>query len=351
MQAPQFPQVIKGQSFNVSSHDLIHTGALYMDCCFDRVMWRGHYLSNLRFVNCRFNSNCFESCQFLNVMFDNCLIEVSIWDDCVLRGVSFHGSSIQDAKWERALLRNVSYVAINAAKLIFDTVRSAYVSFVESEFTGVDLRDGRWTDVVWMRSQLTQVTLAIVELENFIVGQSRCKKLEITGCRGINVRWIDSRIDCMKVLGSDIKQSAWSHSMWSKGQIHGCRLPVASFDHATLSGLAVTETDLTQALFDHAKLSDSNLNALHAPGIAFRDARLVRVGLTGARLTRLDARGATLEEVSLVHSDCRAGLLIGQSRHDWNAADTREAIFHASATDDDRHWWQCVQPGARGIHS
>jgi uncharacterized protein YjbI with pentapeptide repeats len=106
---------------------------------------------------------------------------------------------------------------------------------------------------------------------------------------------------------------------------------------------------LPQAIFDHAQVRDSDLRGLRAPRIALRHAQLARVQLAAAQLAGLDARGATLEEVGLNGADCRAGMLVGQSRQVWRAADTQRASFDETATEDDRQWRQRAQPGARGV--
>jgi uncharacterized protein YjbI with pentapeptide repeats len=186
-------------------------------------------------------------------------------------------------------------------------------------------------------------------LDNFIVGQSNCAECSIDACTGINVRWIDSQIDRMYVRGSELNQAAWSHSVWSGGGIASSRLPLACFDHAKLSGLSMRDTELPQAIFDHAQVRDSDLRGLRAPRIALRHAQLARVQLAAAQLAGLDARGATLEEVGLNGADCRAGMLVGQSRQAWRAADTQQATFDDAVLEEDCQWRQRAQPGARGV--
>jgi len=160
---------------------------------------------------------------------------------------------------------------------------------------------------------------------------------------------IDSQIEQMTVHGCTLKQAAWSHSTWSGGGIAASRLPLACFDHAKLSGLSVLDSDLSKAMFDYASVLDSDLHGLHAPRISFRHAHLARVQLAAAQLTGLDARGVTLEHVGLNGADCSSGLLAGQPRLAWIAADTRHATFDETAMEEDHQWQQRTQPGARGV--
>ncbi|WP_126284131.1 pentapeptide repeat-containing protein [Burkholderia stagnalis] len=346
--APALPTVIKGRHYTSSHHGLDLVGTIYQDCHFDRLTWSGCNLSNLRFVNCRFDANRFERCELTNLVYDGCNVAAGEWTDCVLRGVSLFGGEIRDSVWSRNLLRDVIFAQTSGAALRFYAVRAAHVSFIASELAGVELNGGRWSDVSCISLRLSDLCVHAAGLENFVVGQSQCTECLLDACTGINVRWIDSQIERMTVRACDLKQAAWSHSAWTDGEIAVSRLPLAAFDHAKLSNLSMRDVELPQAIFDHASVEDSDLHGLHAPRIAFRHARLARVQLAAAQLTGLDARGATLDRVGLNGADCRSGLLTGQQRHAWIAADTRQATFDEAAMDDDRQWRQRAQPGARG---
>ncbi|AOK29360.1 MULTISPECIES: pentapeptide repeat-containing protein [Burkholderia] len=349
MLAPTLPQVIKGRHYTTSHRELDLSDTIYEDCHFDQLTWRGCRLSNLRFVNCRFDSNLFEGCELINLIYEDCRVGATRWKDCVQRGVSFTGGEIADAVWADSLMRDAIFSKMTGSSWQFDAVRSAHVSFVASEFTDIAVNGGRWSDTSWIDVRIAGIEIQAAELENFIVGQSGCSRCTLSKCRGINVRWIDSQIERMTLHGCELKQAAWSHSTWSSGRIGASRLPLASFDHAKVNNLMVRDTELPQAIFDHASVMDSDLLRLHAPRIAFRHAQLSRVQLSGAQLQGLDARGARLDEVDLKGSDCRSGLLIGQPKQAWLAANTRQAIFDEAAAEDDHLWRQRTQPGARGV--
>ncbi|WP_343050296.1 pentapeptide repeat-containing protein [Burkholderia guangdongensis] len=321
---------------------------IYEGCHFDHLTWSDCRMSNVNFVDCRFDGNRFERCEAIRIHHENCRVIETTWDDCRLRGLSLTGGEIRGAEWRGGQVRDSIFSKTDGVDWHFERVRTAHVSFVASHLANVTLNGGHWSDTSWIDVASADLGIRSAELVNFIVGKSRCNRHAIEHCRGINVRWIDSQIEGMIVRECDLRQAAWSHCTWTEGRIDESRLPFASFDHAKVRGLSVSGTDLTQAIFDHAVLADCDLQRLHAPRVAFRHARLLRVKLTGARLERLDARGAELETVDLNGCDCRAGLLTGQPRRAWLAADTRQAIFEHAFADDDDAWQRRVQPGARG---
>ncbi|KVN21665.1 hypothetical protein WJ63_21760 [Burkholderia pyrrocinia] len=346
---PALPQVIKGRHYTTSHRGIELANTVYQECHFDRLTWSGCKLSNLRFVNCRFDGNRFERCELADLVHEDCVFASTTWTDCMLRDLAFIGGEIRDAMWAGGQIKDTIFSKANASDWRFERVRAAHVSIITSELTGVVLNGGRWSDASWIGMQLAGMHIRSVELENFIVGQSGCSACTLEACRGINVRWIGSKIDRMTVIDCEFRQAAWSHCTWTDGQIHSSRLPIASFDHATVSNLSIRNTDLPQAILDHASIVDSDLQGLRAPRIGLRHARLVRVQLAGAQLQGLDARGATLEHVGLNGCDCRTGILIGQPRRAWLAADTRQATFDEVGAEDDGPWRQRTQPGARGV--
>jgi uncharacterized protein YjbI with pentapeptide repeats len=347
--APALPRVIEGRHYTSSHHGLELADVIYRDCHFDRVTWADCRLSNLHFVNCRFDANRFVRSALTKLVHENCQIVETEWSDCVLRGMSLDGSGIRDAVWSKGVLQDVIFVKTSGASLRFDAVRAAHVSFIAGELTNVELNGGHWTDASWMSLQLNGLQVRASRIDNFIVGQSSCAACELDACTGINVRWIDCRIDRMNVRGSALNQAAWSHSTWSGGGIEASRLPLVSFDCAKLSRMTVRDAAMPQAIFDSAQVQDCELQGMHAPRVSLRDAQLARVQLDAAQLAGLDARGATLEEVGLNGADCRAGVLVGQSRQVWRAADTQQAMFDDAVLEEDRQWRQRAQPGARGV--
>lgn len=347
--APPLPQVISKQRFDAPQTGLHLADAVYVDCHFDRVTWSHCRLSTLRFVNCRFDANRFEQCELQTLAYDDSRFQATEWRRCALRDLSFNGCDVRDARWKDSAIKDTIFTKTQGAAWTFDAVRGAHVSFVASELAGVHLQGGLWRDSSWIGCQLADLRANAAQLDNFIVGQSDCARVALTGCRGVNVRWIDSTIEHMTVHTSELTQAAWSHSRWSAGEVRTSRLPRASFDHATLSGVTIADTDLTQALFDGASLSDCDLHGLHAPHVSLREARLARVRLTAANLQGVDARGAQLVDVQLSGSNCRGGRLNGQPQSIWRAADTRDACFDSSVTHDELHWRQRIQPGVRGL--
>ncbi len=346
---PALPNVIEGRHYTTSHRGIELTDTIYRDCHFDRVTWTECRLSNLHFVNCRFEANRFVRSGLTKLVYENCRIAETEWNDCMLHGLSLAGCEIRGAAWSSSLLKDVIFARANGASLRFDAVRAAHVSFIEGDLTNVELNGGHWSDASWMSLQLNGLQVRTSRIDNFIVGQSSCAACRVDDCTGINVRWIACQIDRMNVRGSVLNQAAWSHSTWSGGGIETSRLPLVSFDSAKLSGVTVRDADMPQAIFDSAQLRDCDLQGLHAPRISLRDAQLARVQLAAAQLAGLDARGATLDHVGLVGADCRAGVLIGQSRQAWRAADTQQATFDDAAMEDDRQWRQRAQPGARGV--
>ncbi|TCW77480.1 hypothetical protein C5O80_34500 [Burkholderia sp. SRS-46] len=347
--APALPQVISGRHYTSSHRGLRLADAIYQDCHFDQLTWTECSLSNLRFVNCRFDANRFERCELSDLVYEDCRLAASKWVDCTLLDLSFIGGEISDASWVGGLIQDTTFSKANASGWRFDSVRAAHVSVILSELAGIVLNGGRWSDASWVGTQLAGMELRAVELENFIVGQGSCSRFALEACRGINVRWIGSKIDRLTVTDCELRPAAWSHSTWTDGRIDSSRLPLASFDNATVSNLSVRNTDLSQSIFDHASVIDCDLQGLCAPRIAIRDARLVRVQLAGAQLRGLDARGATLDHVGLHGCDCRDGVLIGQPTRAWLAADTRQATFDEASDEDDSPWRRRTQPGARGV--
>jgi uncharacterized protein YjbI with pentapeptide repeats len=349
VEAPELPKVISGRHYTSSHRGLELSDTIYKDCNFDHLSWSGCRLSNVRFVNCRFEANCFERCELINLVYEDCNIEETEWTDCSLRGMSFARGSIRHAVWTRSPLKDLVFANMTGSVWRFEAIRAAHVSFVKSECTGVELRGGLWSDASWIQVELAEVRIDAAELTNFIVGQSVCKRCEITDCRGINVRWIASQIEGMAVRKCELKQAAWSHCTWTSGEIGASRLPLASFDHAKVSSLSVRNSELPQAMFDHAIVEDCDFHGLNAPRVSFREARVARVRLSGAQMQGLDARGALLDQVDLNGSDCRSGVLVGQPERAWHAADTRHAAFDTPVAEDDRLWRQRTQPGARGV--
>ncbi|WP_193100509.1 pentapeptide repeat-containing protein [Burkholderia sp. Z1] len=347
--APALPQVIKGRHYTSSHRGLELVDAIYQDCHFDQLTWSECRLSNLRFVNCRFDANRFECCELTSLIYEDCHLASTKWTDCMLRGLSFIGGEIGGAMWAGGLIKDTTFSKTNASDWRFDSVRTAHLSVVTSELTDIVISGGRWSDASWVALQLVGVNMHSVELENFVVGHSGCHRFTLEACQGINVRWIDSKIDRMTVTDCELQQAAWSRCTWSDGQINSSRLPIASFDQSTVSNLSIRNSELPQAIFDHASVFDSDLHGLKAPRVGFRHTRLVRVQLAGAQLHGLDARGATLEQVGLNGCDCRNGCLIGQPRRAWLAADTRQATFDEAAAEDDGPWRHRTQPGARGV--
>ncbi|AOK50519.1 hypothetical protein WT60_27385 [Burkholderia sp. MSMB617WGS] len=346
---PPLPEVVEGQHYTLPQRDVALADTLFVDCHFDRVEWTGCRLSNLRFVNCTFDANRFDRCELMKLTYESSRLRASAWTQSALQGVSFSECEIEGGTWTGSLLKDVVCAQSKGARWLFDGVRGAHVSLVAGDYAGVTLRGGHWSDTSWIGSQLAELRLESVGLENLIAGQSGFQHAVLVECRGVNVRWIDSRIERLTVQGCELKQAAWSHSTWATGEIHASRLPLASFDHATVNGLTVTNSDLPQAIFDSASVSDSSLQGVRAQRIALRDAWLTRVNLSGAHLQQLDARGLHLERVDLRGADCRGGNLIGQLRPVWAAADTRDAVFEEATGADDQLWWQRVQPGARGV--
>ncbi|WP_175950833.1 pentapeptide repeat-containing protein [Burkholderia sp. BCC0405] len=347
--APALPQVIQGRHYTSSHRELRLADAIYQDCHFDHLTWSECNLTNLRFVNCRFDANRFDRCELTDLVYEDCSLATLKWVECELRDLSFIGGEIRDAMWVGGLIQDTMISKANASDWRFDSVRAAHVSVILSELDGVLLSGGRWSDASCIGTQIGGMTVRSVELENFIVGQSGCNQCTLDACRGINVRWIGSKIKRMTVTDCELTQAAWSHCTWEDGQISSSRLRLASFDNATLINLSIRNADLSQSIFDHASVIDSDMQGLCAPRIAIRGARLLRVQLEGAQLRGLDARGATLDHVGLHGCDCRNGLLIGQPRLAWRAADTRQATFVEASEEDDGPWRHRTQPGARGV--
>lgn len=346
---PPLPQVVSDQRFDAPQTGIAFADTVYVNCHFDRVTWSRCRLSKLRFVDCRFDANRFEQCELQTVVCDDSRFQSTGWQHCALGGLSFSGCEIHDAVWKDCTIKDTICTKTQGTAWTFDTVQAAHLSFVASELAGVHLHGGRWRDSAWIGSRVTGLRADAAQLDNFIVGQSVCTRVALTGCRGVNVRWIDSTIEHMSVQTCALAQAAWSHSRWSAGAIRASRLPLASFDHATLDGVTIEETDLTQALFDSASVTDCDLHGLHAPRISLRAARLARVRLTAADLQGVDARGAQLDEVQLTGAQCRGGRLTGQPPSAWLGADTRDARFEEATTPDELRWWQRIQPGARGV--
>ncbi|UEP23066.1 pentapeptide repeat-containing protein [Burkholderia ambifaria] len=344
---PPLPEVVEGQRYVSAQRDVALADTLFVDCHFERVEWTGCRLSNLRFVNCTFDANRFDRCELEKLWYESSRVRDGAWTQSALQRVSFNECEIDGGAWAGCLLKDVVCSQSRGGTWTFDAVRGAHVSLIAGDYAGIMLRGGHWRDTSWIGSRLVDLQLESVELENLIAGRSGFERVVLAECRGINVRWIDSRIEQMTVQGCELKQAAWSHSAWVAGGIHASRLPIASFDHASVNGLTVTNSELPQAIFDSASVADSALQGVRAPRIALRDAWLTRVNLAGAQLQQLDARGVHLERVDLRGADCRSGNLIGQLRQTWAAADTREAVFEEATNTDEQIWWQRNYPGAR----
>ncbi|CAG9258764.1 hypothetical protein WK39_22260 [Burkholderia cepacia] len=344
---PPLPEIVEQQRYTSPQRDVVLDGIVFMDCHFDRVEWMNCRLSNLRFVNCTFDANRFERCSWLAVAHDSCAVRAGSWTHCELERVSYSECEIVDGAWTAGSLRDSAVANSKCVDWKFDDMHGAHFSLVASHLNGLCLTGGHWSDTSWIDSQLTDTRIENARLDNFIIGQSTTARTFLSGCHGINVRWIASRIEGLALDRCNLRQAAWSHCKWASGEIHQSQLALASFDCATLDRVRVTHSDLTQSIFDDARIVDCEFANLHAPRIALRDAQLTRVNLAGALLPQIDARGVLLESVSLHGADCRGGNLMGQSRIAWSAADTSSANFDDAIGADEQLWRHRNQPGAR----
>ncbi|PTU65997.1 hypothetical protein DB032_14215 [Chromobacterium sp. Panama] len=345
--AGQLPAVVEGLRFDAPPAATLNR-AVYIDCRFEGVHWQRCRFEEVRFVNCRFEANRFERCVWRELGCADSEFIDCVWDECELERVGWQRVSASRAQWRGGRQRDFSCVELDAADWRLSDVRSAHGSFVDCRLREWQLQGGRWSDSAWIRNQLDGFSVEGAELRNFIHGQSRARRVALSACRGLNARWIDCELEHMALDHCELRQAAWSHSVWNGGAIRASRLAGASFDQARLRRVQAREADLEQALFDGARLEDCAFEQLSAPRLSLRQARLEQVNLSGANLRGLDASGAALQSVKLSGCDCRGGRLIGQPRGAWSAADTAGALFDDSKLEQDRAWRQQAQPGPRG---
>ncbi|AUH51027.1 hypothetical protein CXB49_09485 [Chromobacterium sp. ATCC 53434] len=345
--APRLPEIVQNKRFHTPPAPKLGE-TVYIGCHFDHVHWPRCHFDSVRFVDCRFDGNHFENCLWRQTGCADSQFIDCLWKNCDLERVGWQRVTATNAKWQGGRQREFSCVELNGNRWLLDDLRSEHGAFVDCELREWLLQGGVWSDSAWIKNRIDGLHIADAEFRNFIHGQSRCARVRLHHCHGVNARWIDCELEDMALDRCLLKQSAWSHSAWQDGAIRASRLPGACFDQARLSRVRALESNLEQAMFDDARLDDCVFDRVDAPRVSLRRARLERVTLAGANMRGLDACDATLVDVDLSGCDCRQGRLIGQPPGAWWAADTKGAVFDDEKLEQDRAWRQQMHPGPRG---
>lgn len=259
-------QVCDADLSDIWMESVVLHGAIFERCRFDRAVLARADLADAQFVDCHFEHTNLALTQLNNSSFTRCVFKQTDWEKL----------SMQGAYW------------------------------VDCDFHELMLETQTWSDSRWCGGSMSMCSFDHVMLNDCRFEGMTMNKLTWQSCR-----WQHTEFHQCHLEGSGFLLGSWSDVLWEQSRWENCALNYQN----TVEASRFRRSHLYQCFFREMNLRE----------LAFIDSDVSmcdfsRCELSGAQLSRVQARGANFTSAVLTHTDLSQGQFIDAI---FTAADLR----------------------------